>query len=89
MMYPYIKFADNTEVTHSHIIEKNNIREVEIHFERPTENGFDVARCSLPSYKWILSEGFTSDEINEFEIFLRYNAHLLYKYAEIGGIQIA
>ena len=89
MMYPYIILSDETEITHSHIIEKNNIKEVEVHFERPTENGFDMARCSLPTYKWIKIEGFSDVEIRKFEQFLRNNAHLLYKYAENGGIKIA
>lgn len=89
MMYPYITLADETEITHSHIIEKDDIREVEVHFERATENGFDLARCSLPSYKWVKRDGFTDEDIQKFEQFLQSNAHLLYKYAEIGGIKIA
>lgn len=89
MMYPYIILADETEITHSHIIEENNIQQVEVHFERPTEDGFDVARCVLPSYTWIKVEGFTDEEIQKFNEILRHNAHLLYKYASTGGIQIA
>lgn len=27
-----------------------------VHFERPTEQGFDPARCELPEYKWIFKE---------------------------------
>ena len=61
MMYPYMILYDETEITHSHIIEANNGKTVEVHFERPTENGFDMARCSLPSYIWIKRDGF-SDE---------------------------
>lgn len=89
MMYPYITLSDETEITHSHIIEENNIQKVEVHFERPNEKGFDVARCILPSYTWIKIEGYTSEEIEEFNEILRHNAHLFYKYASIGGIQIA
>ncbi len=50
MLYPYMILADETEIVHSHIIEENGIQCVEVHFERPTEDGFDVARCSLPTY---------------------------------------
>ncbi|MFW5649028.1 MAG: hypothetical protein ACOCG5_08070 [Candidatus Alkaliphilus sp. MAG34] len=89
MMYPYIILADETEITHSHIIEEDNIQQVEVHFERPTEEGFDIARCILPSYTWIKVEGFTDEEIQKFNEILRHNAHLLYKYASAGGIQIA
>lgn len=86
MMYPYMILSDETEILHSQIINENT---VEVHFERPTEEGFDVARCSLPTYEWIKREGFSDTEIEIFEKFLRSNAHLLYKYAENGGIKIA
>jgi hypothetical protein len=89
MMYPYITLSDETEITHSHIIEENNIQKVEVHFERPNEDGFDVARCILPSYTWIKIKGYTGEEIEEFNEILRHNAHLFYKYASIEGIQIA
>lgn len=88
-MYPYLTLADETEIVHSQILEKNGEKSVEVHFERPTEDGFDTARCSLPSYKWIIREGFSDNEIKEFEKFLKSNAHLLFKYAENGGIGIA
>ena len=89
MMYPYMVLSDETEITHSHIIEKDDIQQVEVHFERPTEEGFDTARCVLPAYTWIKREGFTDKEIAKFEKFLRCNAHLLYKYAKNGGVKIA
>lgn len=57
--------------------------------ERATEEGFDVARCSLLSYTWIKSEGFSEAEIKIFEKLLHHNAHLLFKYAETGGHNIA
>jgi hypothetical protein len=88
-MYPYMILADETEVTHSHMIESEGQKKVEVHFERPTEAGFDVARCCLPFYKWVTIEGFSNSEIEMFERYLHCNAHLLYKYAENGGINIA
>lgn len=88
-MYPYITLSDETAVTHSHIIERNEQKEIEVHFERPTENGFDTARCILPSYNWKINEGFSRNEISFFEQFLQNNAHLFYKYAENGGVKVA
>lgn len=88
MMYPYITLSDNTEITHSHIIE-DDIQKVEVHFERPHENGFDVARCLLPQYEWIRIEGFSNTDITFFDELLHSNAHLIYKYAANGGIRIA
>ena len=88
-MYPYIILADEPEIVHSQIIEENGEKYIEVHFERATEEGFDVARCSLPSYKWIKREGFSDEEIELFEKILHSNAHLLFKYAENGGVNIA
>ncbi len=89
MMYPYMTLADETEVVHSQIIKEGKIEKVEVHFERPTEKGFDSARCILPEYKWIIREGYSDKEIEMFEELLRNNAHLIYKYARNGGIKIA
>ena len=89
MMYPYMILSDETEILHSQILEENGERYIEVHFERATEDGFDIARCSLPSYKWIKREGFSDEEITLFEKLLQNNAHLLFKYADIGGINIA
>ena len=83
MMYPYMTLADETEIVHSQIVEKDGMKKVIVNFERPTEDGFDSARCELPDYKW------TDEEIAMFEELLHSNAHLLYRYAENGGIQIA
>lgn len=89
MMYKYMTLSDETEVTHSHIIDREGEKTVEVHFERATEEGFDVARCELPSYKWIKREGYSDQEIKNFEGFLQSNAHLFFKYAESGGNKIA
>ena len=89
MMYPYMTLADETEITHSHLIEEDGMQCLEVHFERPKEGGFDVARCALPTYTWIKRDGFSDKEIENFSQFLHSNAHLLYKYAAAGGIQIA
>ena len=77
MMYPYMILPDGTEIVHSHLFEENGMQCVEVHFERPTEYGFDSARCELTEYKWILREGYTDDEIAMFEQLLHSNAHLL------------
>ena len=81
MMYPYMTLSDETEIVHSQLIEDKGIKKVIVNFERPTDNGFDSARCELPEYKWT--------EIAFFEKLLHSNAHLLYKYAANGGIKIA
>lgn len=86
MLHPYMTFADETEVCHTQILDRPQGETVEVHFERPTDNGFCTARCELPSYQWLIQDGFTPDEIAGFEDFLRANAHLIFKYAREGGI---
>lgn len=77
MMYPYMTLPDETEITHSHLMERCGQQTVEVHFERPREGGFDSARCVLPTYTWKFNEGYSPEEIAFFEEFLRYNAHLI------------
>ncbi len=89
MMYPYMELADGTQIVHSQIIDEDGQKKVQVHFERPTDNGFDMARCELPEYKWILKEGYSDEEMHFFEQFLQNNAHLIYKYAANGGVCIA
>lgn len=89
MMYPYLTLGDGTEIVHSHLIEEDGVKKVIVHFERPTENGFDDARCVLPEYKWTEIKGFTPSEIDRFRKLLMSNAHLIFRYAAEGGIRIA
>ena len=89
MMYPYMTLSDETEIVHSQLIEDKGIKKVIVNFERPTDNGFDSARCELPEYKWTEKEGYSDEEIAFFEKLRHSNAHLLYKYAANGGIKIA
>lgn len=89
MMYPYMTLFDGTEIVHSQIIHQDGKDKVVVHFERPTDDGFDEARCELPDYHWLYVNGYSDEEIGLFETFLQRNAHLLYKYAASGGVNIA
>lgn len=89
MVYEYINFPDGTEVVHTQILNEDANPTVEVHFERPTSNGFDSARCELPSYKWLFNEGYSEEELSFFNEFLHHNAHLIFRYAATGGLQIA
>lgn len=48
MIYPYVTLGDETKIVHSQILEENREKYIEVHFERATEDGFDLARCTLP-----------------------------------------
>jgi hypothetical protein len=89
MMYPYITLPDDTLITHSHLLEQGGVKMVEVHFERPVEDGFELARCSLPSYEWIMRDGYSDSEIEMFERLLHDGAHTFFKYAELGGMSVA
>jgi hypothetical protein len=80
---------DETLITHSQLMNKDGAQTVEVHFERPAKDDFDMARCSLPSYEWIIRDGYSDQEILGFEKMLRDGAHIFYKYAEAGGAQVA
>lgn len=86
MIYPYMTLADETEIVHTQILYEDGMQKIEVHFERPTENGFNTARCCLPTYDWIIRDGFTDEEIQFFKEFLKYNAHLIYRFAQNGGM---
>ena len=64
---------------------KDGMKKLIVNFERPTEDGFDSARCELPDYKWTERQGYSDEEIAMFEELLHSNAHLLYRYTENGG----
>jgi hypothetical protein len=89
MMYPYLTLSDDTLITHSHLLLQDGAETVEVHFERPTEDGFDMARCTLPSYTWLYRQGFSDEEMRLFDELLSSNAHLFFKYAKSGGSNIA
>lgn len=63
-MYLYQTLPDETEIVHSHLIIEDGVQKVIVHFERPTEDGFDSARCSLPEYTWIFKHGYSTNEIS-------------------------
>ena len=90
MMYPYVKYSDETEVVFSNIYIENGEECIDVHFERPTENGFDSIRIQLPTYKITVWEGkYKEEEIEFFKQVVQNSADLFYKYAREGGIKIA
>lgn len=81
MIYPYMTLPDETEIVFTNVFEEDGVKKVEVHFERPTDDGLDTARCQLPSYTWLIREGFSEEEISFFEQFLRDNTSIFYKYS--------
>lgn len=81
MLYPYMTLIDETEIVYSQLIGHGSAEKVIVHFERPTENGFDSARFELPAYRWVLQDGYSDREISAFEEFLKKNARQIWEYA--------
>ena len=91
MMYPFCKYEDETEVVFSDIKKKDNGEEIlYVHFERPTEDGFDSVRFELPTYNIVYKEGnYTEEEIEMFKKIVEQGAPYFYKWSREGGIKIA
>lgn len=91
MMYPYVKYQDETQVMFSNIyINENGEECIDVHFERPTDSGFDSVRITLPSYKVTVWEGnYSDEEIEFFKKVVENSADLFYKYAKEGGLKLA
>lgn len=91
MMYPLCKYSDDTEVLFSDIKKNENEEEIlYVHFERPTEVGFDSVRFELPSYKIVYKKGnYTEEEIKRFKEVVSRGAPYFYKWAREGGLNIA
>jgi len=89
MLYPYMTIENDLEMLHSHLIHEDGNDTVYVQFEKPIDEGFKTGRCKLPTYEWSNIENFTANEIQELEEIVRHHAHLIYRYAECGGIQFA
>ena len=90
MMYPYITLDDETIITHSHLMGEGENKSVEVHFERPNDDGgFDTARCRIPGYEWIIRKGYNDKEMARFERLCRNAAGSFFRYAEEGGHGLA
>lgn len=89
MMYPYCKYADETEVVFSHIMKNEKEEEIiYVHFERPTEHGFDSVRFELPSCKILYKDGnYTDEEIELFKTVIERGISSFYRLARQGRIQ--
>ena len=91
MMYPYVKYSDGTQVLFSNIYIDDEEREcIDVHFERPTEDGFDSVRIKLPTYEITIWEGnYTEEEIAFFKEVVENSSDLFYKYAKDVGLKFA
>ena len=91
MTYEFAKYPDGTLGVFSNIGKKENGEEyISVTFERPTENGFDTYVIELPSYKIVLEEGnYSKEEKQTFLDIVKNGSSFFFKYARLGGLEIA
>lgn len=82
MMYPYVTFNDDTEITHSEMYCDGSVK---VCIETPTDNGFKSAECWLPMNRWEI-HGYTYLEMQYLRWFIRKNADLIMEFSQDGGI---
>ena len=82
MMWEYVRFEDDTQVSYSNVRDDNTVLVV---IERPRDWGFDTAECLLPAYMWTRTEGFDDSDIRKLDSFVRNNAALITRLAYEGG----
>ncbi len=65
MMYPFLTLDDDTEIVHSEMLENG---EVKVYIEKPDKkDAFHNATCFLPNYRWEDINGFSDEEIKEYQ----------------------
>ena len=89
MMYPFMVLEDKTEVVHSEAYDSDGVETVKVYFEKPVYGGFNSAECYLPSYNWKNIEGFSGDEIQRLDEFIRSISHIVIRLAREGGFDNA
>jgi len=87
MLYPFMTLNDNTEIVHSELLDRNGKEQVKVCIEKPVYGGFHSAVCYLPDCSWENIQGFSEEEINNFQTFLESLAHVIIELAKEGGIE--
>jgi hypothetical protein len=60
MMYPYVTLNDDTEITHSELLQDGRVK---VYIETPDlKDGFHHAVCYLPDYTWEDVNGYSEAE---------------------------
>lgn len=75
MIYPFMTFEDDTEITHSEMLPNG---EVKVYVETPdVQDCFHSMVCYLPSYRVEDVLGYSEDEVNKYLDFIKQAAHLI------------
>ena len=87
MMYPFLTLDDETEITHSEMLDNGTVK---VYLEKPDEKDcFHYATCYLPSYHWEEIVGFSEEEMNRYREVIESTAHLIMEFSQEGGFDHA
>ena len=87
MIYPFMTLEDDTEITHTEILENG---EVKVYVETPDEKDcFHSLVCYLPSYRVEEVIGYSEEEVSKHVKFIREAANLIIECAQEGGFDHA
>lgn len=91
MTYEFAKYPDGTLGVFSGIGKKENGEEyLRVTFERPMKYGFDTYVIELPSYQVVLEDGnYSAEEKETFMKIAKNGSTFFFKYARLGGLEIA
>ena len=91
MTHEFAKYPDGTMGVFSDIGKRENGEEyICITFERPKYYGFDTFSIELPSYKIVLDDGnYSEEEKKTFLEIVKNGSSFFFKYARLGGMEIA
>ncbi len=81
----YYSTIDNIITTHSALYEKDGFDVVDVHFERPTDGGFDFLDMTLPGEIVSKSFGFSENEILKLQRYAKNNSSLIWDFSQKGG----
>ena len=85
----YYSTVNGITMNHSEVLDKNGFETINVHFERPNENGFDFLDMELPGNTVFKSFGFSEDDIMDLKEYVRDNDSLIWEFARNGGGQNA
>ena len=87
MMYPFLTLDDETEITHSEMLDNGTVK---VYFEKPDEKDcFHHATCYLPDYYWEENVGFSDEEMDRYRDVIESTAHLIIEFSQEGGFDHA
>lgn len=87
MIYPFMTFEDETEITHSEMLPNG---EVKVFVETPNEKDcFHSMVCYLPSYRVENIIGYSQSEVDKYVNFIQKAANLIIEFSQEGGFNCA